>query len=61
MKWLFTRGTLVAHAVLSETAGTTVCGRRDLKFEPPVPNIVLEDKYKCVTCRKTLAKQAGEK
>lgn len=53
MSWLFVRGTLKAHAVLSETEGTTLCGRKGLKFEQPAANIFL-DSYKCKTCEKRL-------
>jgi len=53
--WLFVRGTLKAHAVLSEVEGTTLCGRKDLKFEPSLGGIIL-DCYKCKACVKRLRK-----
>lgn len=52
-KWLFARGTLKAHYVTDETEGTTLCGRKGMKFEQPVANVYL-DTYKCVTCEKKL-------
>jgi len=50
--WLFTLRTQCAHKVISLKEGTTVCKRKGLKFEPPVPGKDFEDK-KCVTCLKT--------
>jgi hypothetical protein len=58
--WLFARGTLKAHVVISEEEGRTLCGRKGLKFEQPVANVYL-DTYKCVTCEKKLREGSGTK
>jgi len=55
-QWKFVRGTLTAHSVTNEALGRTVCKRSGLKFEPAAQNVVIDDKYKCITCKKSLAK-----
>ena len=53
-EWKFTKGTLTAHAVINEAEGTTVCGRKDLKFEAGA--YLIPESYKCKTCSKGVKK-----
>jgi hypothetical protein len=56
MIWKFTRGTLKAHLVLDESEGTTLCGRKGLKFDEIIDDSLYR-KFKCKTCLKGLKKQ----
>jgi hypothetical protein len=56
MIWKFTKGTLKAHAIIDEAEGTTVCGRKGLKFEAAAPDYGCQS-YRCKTCVKGVAKQ----
>lgn len=53
--WMFTRGTIKAHAVKDSV---TACKRKDLKFEPSHGGVILE-KYKCKTCLKRIVKEGS--
>lgn len=47
--WLFARGTLKAHYVKED--GSTLCGRKGLKFDKPIGKL---NGYECKTCQKRL-------